>query len=187
MQPVLFAVAGILALIVVTYIVVYNRLTGMRQMTRNGWSDVDVYLKRRADLIPNLVEAVRGYAHHEEDTFTRTIEARNRALTSSSVTGRAQAESVVSSGLGRALILAESYPELKANRSFLDLQRQLGETEKLIASARQYYNACVRDYNTMIEAFPSNLVAGATGFKHADFFEVESASERAVPTVSGLG
>jgi LemA protein len=187
MQSLIISLLAIFAVIIGGYIAIYNRLTKLRQMVRNGWSDVDVYLKRRADLIPNLVEAVRGYAHHEEDTFTRTIEARNQALSASSVSGRAAAEGVVSTGLGRAMILAEGYPDLKASHSFLDLQKQLGETEKLIASARQYYNACVRDFNTMVESFPSSLIAGTRGFKQAEFFEVESSSERASPRISGLG
>jgi LemA protein len=158
----------------------------MRQLTRNAWSDVDVYLKRRAELVPNLVSAVKGYAQHEQATLEQTVQARNQALAAPSLAARADAEQQVASGVTRVMLLAESYPQLKASENFLELQRSLSETEKLIASARQYYNACVRDYNTLIEAFPSSIAAGAFGFKPAEFFELESASERDVPRLEGL-
>ncbi len=182
----IFALIGILLLLVVVFFWSYNKLVGLRNLTRNAWSDVDVYLKRRAELIPNLVASVKGYAAHEQSTLENTIQARNQALSANSITGRAEAEQQVSSGVGKVLMLAEAYPDLKASSNFLELQRSLSETEKLIASARQYYNACVRDYNTLIEAFPTSIAAGSFGFKPADFFEVDSATDRSVPSVAGL-
>lgn len=170
--------------ILVFFVVLYNRLVAMRRLMENGWADVDVYLKRRADLIPNLVNAVKGAASFEQGTLAALSDARSKAI---SVGGnsqdRALAESSVTSGLMRVTAIAEAYPDLKTSANFLDLQKQLSETEKLIASARQYYNACVRDYNVMIESFPSNLVAGAAGMKPKDFFEIDAISERESPTI----
>jgi LemA protein len=173
--------------VVAVAIVAFNRLVGMRQLTRNAWSDVDVYLKRRAELIPNLVSSVQAYAKHEQGTLVATAEART-ALTSAqgSLAQRAEAEHNLGERIGQVLMLAESYPDLKAQDNFLELQRSLSETEKLIASARQYYNACVRDYNTLIEAFPSSILAGVGGFKAAEFFQVDDAWQREAPQVKGV-
>lgn len=176
----------VLLLVVVLGLLVwqYNRLVKMRQLTRNAWSDVDVYLKRRADLIPNLVAAVKGYAGHEQSTLERVLEARSRALASPTpTTARAQAEGSLGSGILQVFALAEGYPELKASETFHSLQDELSETERLIASARQYYNACVRDYNTMLETFPSGFFAALYGFRPMEFFEIETASEREAPSV----
>lgn len=177
---VLIAVAlGILFLSVMQY----NSLVRMRQLTRNAWSDVDVYLKRRADLIPNLVAAVKGYAGHEQNTLEGVIDARNQAAAlHSPTTDKQAAEGQLSTGIVRVFALAESYPDLKASDTFLSLQKELTETERLVASARQYYNACVRDYNTMLETFPSAIFATAGGFKAANFFEVETPLERDAPS-----
>jgi len=183
---VLWLFVGIAALVFLVFFGGYNKLVRMRQLTRNAWSDVDVYLKRRAELIPNLVASVKGYAEHEQTTLEQTVAARNQALGATSVSGRSDAEAQVSTGLSRVLMVAENYPQLKASENFLDLQRSLSETEKLIASARQYYNACVRDYNTLIESFPSNIAAGTFGFRTADFFQLDSAGERDVPKIAGL-
>lgn len=183
----LFVLLGLVLVVVVVLVVQFNRLVAMRQLTRNAWSDVDVYLKRRADLIPNLVSAVQAYATHEQKTLLATTEARTAlAAARDSVARRADAERRFSERIGQVLMLAEAYPDLKAQDSFLDLQRSLSETEKLIASARQYYNACVRDYNTMTETFPSRIAAGLGGFRPAEFFEVEDAWEREVPSVQGV-
>lgn len=176
----------ILAVAAVAFFISFNRLVRMRQLVRNAWSDVDVYLKRRAELIPNLVAAVKGYTQHEQSTLETTIAARDQALGAGSLSTRAEAERQVGGGLSRVMLLAESYPELKASQNFLELQRSLSETEKLIASARQYYNACVRDYNTLIEAFPSNIPAGLFQFKPAEFFELEDVVERDTPRLEGL-
>jgi LemA protein len=183
---VIWVILAIVLIVVGGFFLSYNKLVGLRQLTRNAWSDVDIYLKRRAELVPNLVASVKGYAEHEQNTLERTIEARNQALGASNLPARADAEQQVTSGVSRVLMLAENYPQLKASENFLELQRSLSETEKLIASARQYYNACVRDYNTTIEAFPSSIAANAFAFKPAEFFEVESASERNVPSIQGL-
>lgn len=181
----IWLVAG-LVVVVAAFFAAYNKLVRMRLLVRNSWSDVDVYLKRRSELIPNLVSSVKGYATHEQQTLDRTIQARNSALTAPSLNQRASAEQDVTSGVSQVLMLAEAYPQLRANENFLELQRSLSETEKLIASARQYYNACVRDYNTLIEAFPSSIAAGIFGFKPAEFFEVDSLAERDAPALSGL-
>lgn len=183
----LYLLAGIVVIAIAMLLVGYNKLVGMRQLTRNAWSDVDVYLKRRAELIPNLVSSVQGYAKHEQDTLQKAIDARNRArLATASISGRAAAEQQVSADVGNVLAIAEAYPDLKANNNFLDLQKQLTDTEKLIANARQYYNACVRDYNTLIEAFPSNIAANVMAFKPAEFFQLDDVAEREAPQVQGL-
>lgn len=172
--------------IVIYAIVRFNALVGLRQLTRNAWSDVDVYLKRRADLIPNLVQAVAGYAQHEQSTLTKVIEARNQAQATSSVQARSVAEQEVARQLSQVFVLAEHYPQLAASANFLKLQEDLSETEGLIAKARQYFNAVVRDYNTAIQSFPTNLIAPIGGFHLAEFFELEVANERNVPQVQGL-
>jgi LemA protein len=182
---VLWLILGLLV-VAVAFFAAYNRLVKMRQLTRNAWSDVDVYLKRRADLIPNLVTSVKGYAQHEQTTLEDTIRARDTALQAASIGARADAEQKVAGGVSRVLLLAENYPQLKASDNFLELQRALSDTEKMIASARQYYNACVRDYNILIEAFPTSIAAGMFGFKPAQFFEVDDLSEREAPRLAGL-
>lgn len=166
------------------WIASYNGLVKLRQLLRNSWADVDVYLKRRAELIPNLVTAVKAYASHEETVLSALAEARARATALPGPTlEHAAAETAVATGLVRVMMVAENYPDLKASGNFLELQKELADTERLIASARQYYNAVVRDFNTKIEAFPSSLVAGMMGLKHAEFFETESADERLAPSV----
>lgn len=157
----------------------YNRLVFLRQLTRNAWSDVSVHLNRRADLVPNIVEAVRAYARHEQGALEAVAQARAQALAADSPSKRSEAEKRLGSGLERALVLAESYPELKASANFLQLQAELTETEDAIANARKYYNACVRDYNTAIETFPRNLLAKLGGFRPAEFFEPGTDVEQA--------
>jgi LemA protein len=165
----------------------FNRLVALRNRMRGAWADVDTLLKRRADLIPNLVQAVRGYMDHEEGTLTRVTEARARAASAGTgpenAAARAEAENALTAGLRQLFAVAESYPDLKANQNVLDLQRQLGETENDIASARRYYNAVVRDFNTMRETFPNMLIAGPFGFRPGEFFELADATQREVPKV----
>lgn len=174
----------LLAAGLVAAIVVFNGLVRSRQMVRGAWSDVDVYLKRRADLIPNLVASVQAFAGHEQAVLTAVAEARAHALSVRGGTAdRANAESRVGQAMARVIGLAEAYPELTSSENFRRLQQELSDTEKAIAHSRQYYNACVRDYNTKIESFPSNLVASAAGFKAADFFEIDDASQRLAPSV----
>lgn len=173
------------AVIVFVGILAFNRLVQMRQLTRNAWADVDVFLKRRAQLIPNLVECVRGYASHEQTTLERVMQARGEAAAAGNAIGaRSAAERHVGEGLGRLLVLAEQYPELRAASNFLQLQEELVATEKSIASARQYFNACVRDYNTLVESFPTNVIASIGGFRKAEFFELDDAIEREAPRVT---
>lgn len=174
-------ILAVVAALVVGFVVLYNGVVYMRQLTKNAWSDVDVFLKRRADLIPNLVTAVKAYASHESTLFEAIATARSSALGAGSVHERAEAEGRLVSEMGRALILAERYPELKANEGFLNLQHELSDTETKLAHARQYYNACVRDLNVKIEAFPSSLAAAVAGVKPAEFFEVAEYQEREAP------
>lgn len=180
-QHMLIWVAIVLVVLLVLVVSQYNKLVGLRQLAKNAWSDVDVYLKRRADLIPNLIAAVKGYAGYEQSTLERVVQARSNAQTAPSLPQRAAAESSLALGIGQVFAIAEAYPDLKANQSFLDLQKQLSDSEKGIADARQYYNAVVRDYNTMLQTFPSGVFASLFGFKPMEFFEVESLGEREVP------
>ncbi|MDJ0612146.1 MAG: LemA family protein [Rhizobiaceae bacterium] len=166
-------------------VVVYNGLVKARQMVREAWSGIDVQLKRRADLIPNLIETVKGYASHEKDTLTEVIEMRNRAqaVPSGDIAGRAQAEGMLGMALGKLFALAEDYPDLKANENFGELQETLEELETEIQMSRRYYNGAARDLNIRVESFPSNLVANTFKFEQADYFEIENAADRAVPKV----
>ena len=178
----------ILALVVgvVGYaIVIYNGLVSNRQMVKEGWSGIDVQLKRRTDLIPNLVETVKGYMAHERETLDAVVSARARA-TSAAASGpetRAKAEGELSSALGRLLAVAEAYPDLKANTTFLEFQSALQSVEDEIQMARRYYNGAVRNLNVQVESFPSNLVANAFKFTQAEYFELENEADRAVPQV----
>ena len=177
----------LVALVVIAAIVVmmYNGLVKARQIKEEAWSGIDVQLKRRADLIPNLIETVKGYAAHESGTFEKVVELRNRAqgVPAGDVEGRAAAEGMLSQALGKVFALAEAYPDLKANQNFIELQNSLGELENDIQMARRYYNASARDLNVKVESFPSNLLAGQFGFQKAQFFEITEAADRAVPTV----
>lgn len=164
-------------------IVIYNLLVGKRQMVRNGWADIDVQLKRRANLIPSLVETVKGYAAHERQLFEEVTEKRTRAVQAGDdAKQRGAAESELSRPVGKLMAVAEDYPDLKASDNFRQLQEELSDTETKIEMARRFYNGAVRELNTLIESFPSNLVAGPFGFRQADFFEIET-SDRALPGV----
>ena len=176
------AVIAVIALIVV---LIYNSLVMARQVKEEAWSGIDVQLKRRADLIPNLIETVKGYAAHESGTFEKVVELRNRAqgVPAGDVEGRAAAEGMLSQALGKVFALAEAYPDLKANQNFVELQNSLDGLESEIQMARRYYNGAARDLNVKVESFPSNLVAGQFGFQKAQFFEITEAADRAVPTV----
>ena len=181
----LIVVLVIIAILVAIIVGMYNGLIRARNETKNAWSQIDVQLKRRHDLIPNLVETVKGYAAHERQTLEAVIQARNQAV---SVAGQgpqaqAQAENQLSSTLGRLFALAEAYPQLKANQNFLALQEELTSTENKIGFSRQFYNDSVLRYNNRLQTFPSNIMAGMFGFKQAEFFEVTATAEREVPTV----
>ena len=162
---------------------IYNGLVQLRVRADNSWSDIDVQLKRRHDLIPNLVETVKGYAAHEKGTFENVARSRSAAMSATSAADRAQAEGQLTQALRGLLAVAEAYPELKANTQFQSLQQSLSELEEALQNSRRYYNAVVRDLNTRIQSVPSNLVAGMFHFQPRQFFEIADAGERAVPSV----
>jgi LemA protein len=179
-------VLAILAVVVVAVIGIYNGLVKLKVQADNAWSDIDVQLKRRHDLIPNVVETVKGYAGHERQTLEAVINARSKAV---SVQGagpaeRGQAEGALTSALRGLFALAEAYPQLRATENFSALQNTLAQIEDAVQNARRYYNAVVRDLNTKIQVFPSNIVAGIFGFKNREFFEVPDAGQREAPRVS---
>ena len=169
----LIIVGVIVVLLAVFLIGIYNSLVQLRQRVQNAWSQVDVQLKRRYDLIPNLVNAVKGYAQHEKATFETVTQARNMAMNAGSVKEQIQAENMISGALRSLFAVAEAYPELKANTNFLQLQSELSDTESKIAFARQFYNDTVQKFNTKIELFPNNLVAGMLGFAMVDYFTLQ--------------
>jgi LemA protein len=169
----LWIVLGIVAVLLLALVWIYNRLVTLRTRVDNGWSQIDVQLRRRADLIPNLVQTVKGYAAHERELFERVTEARARSLGATGVADQADAEDQVSAGLRQLLAVVENYPDLKANQNFLALQEELIGTESKIAYARQFYNDQVMRLNTLIQSFPSSSVARAFGFQERPFFEIE--------------
>jgi LemA protein len=174
---------AVVALIAVWAIAAYNRLVSMRNQTFNGWRQIDVQLKRRHDLIPNLVNAVRGAMDFERDTLTAVMEARSKALTATGPADAAQKEGQLSQALGRLLAVAENYPTLKANDNVKMLQEELSGTENKVGFARQFYNDIATSFNTAQQTFPSNLFAAAFGFKPAELFEITTAAERDAPVV----
>ena len=177
-------ILGILVLLVIFLVAMYNGLVRLKIQCDNAWADIDVQLKRRYDLIPNLVETVKGYAAHETDTLEGVISARNRAMTASTPGEKAEAENLLSGALKNLFALAEAYPQLRAIESFTSLQNSLSQIEDTVQNARRYYNAVVRDLNTKIEQFPTNIFANMLGFKERQFFEVTAAAEREAPKVS---
>lgn len=168
--------------IVLYFISIYNGLVRHRNEKDNGWSQIDVQLKRRHDLIPNLVETVKGYAQHERETLDAVIQARNQAVAAQGPAAAGQAEGILGAALGKLFALSEAYPDLKANQNFLALQEELSSTENRIGFARQAYNDAATRYNNAREVFPANLISG--GFARAELFEIQSAEERNVPKVS---
>jgi LemA protein len=181
----LIIILAVVALLVILAIGLYNRLVGLRLRAQNAWSDIDVQLKRRADLVPNLVETVKGYASHERETLDAVVAARTRAVAAAdaSPAERAEAEAGLTAALRGLTVAVEAYPELQASGGFRDLQGQLGGIEEAVQNARRYYNAVVRDLNTAIMTFPSNVLAGPMGFQPREFFEAAPV-EREVPRVS---
>lgn len=175
---------GVLFLIAVFLIGMYNGLVRLKVTCDNAWADIDVQLKRRYDLIPNLVETVKGYAAHEKGTLEAVINARNRAMSATGPADKAQAENMLSGALKSLFALAEAYPQLRAIESFTSLQNSLTQIEDTVQNARRYYNAVVRDLNTKIQQFPSNIFANMFGFKPREFFEVSAPAEREAPKVS---
>jgi LemA protein len=181
--PATWIVVGVLAAALVAGVVLYNQLVAMAVRVDNAWSDIDVQLKRRHDLIPNVVEAVKGYAGYEKETLHAVIAARSRAIGAQGAKDAAAAENALSGTLKSLFALAENYPQLKASEQFSHLQTQLASIEDALQGARRYYNATVRELNTSVRMFPWNLLAGAAGTRPREFFEVASDAERAVPSV----
>ena len=168
----------IIAILAVGIIGIYNSLITLKNKVDEGWADIDTQLKRRYDLIPNMVEAVKGYAKHEKSTFENVTKARNMAMTATTPEEKAKAENMLTSTLKSLFAVAENYPELKANENFLNLQNTLKEIEEHIQLSRRYYNATVKDFNTKIELFPNNIIAGPFGFKKRQYFEITNEKER---------
>ena len=179
-------IIGVIVILLIFLAATYNSLVRLRNQVKNAWAQIDVQLKRRHDLIPNLVETVRGYMTHERETLESVTNARNLAqkAVGSGVGAQSKAEGDLSSALSRLLAVVENYPDLKANQNFLALQEELTSTENKISFSRQFYNDSVLGYNNKTQMFPSNIVAGMTGFKAGEFFEVEVAAEREAPKVS---
>lgn len=181
----MYIILAVVVIVALYVIFIYNGLVRSRQMAEEAWSGIDVQLKRRADLIPNLIETVKGYAAHEKTTLEEVVELRNKAqaVPAGDVAGRAQAEGLLGQALGRVMALAEAYPDLKANQNFSELQASLETMESEIQMARRYYNGAARDLNVKVESFPSNLVAGQFGFSKREYFEIANEADRTVPTV----
>ena len=181
-----YVVIGVVAVLVVFFFALYNSLVGLRNQVKNSWSQIDVQLKRRHDLIPNLIETAKGYMKHERETLEAVTKARTSAVEAGGhgVGKQAKAEGELSGILTRFFAVAENYPDLKANQNFLALHEELTTTENKISFARQFYNDGVMNLNNKVQMFPSNLVAGITGFKAGEFFELEAPAEREVPKVS---
>ncbi|MBX4865498.1 LemA family protein [Rhizobium bangladeshense] len=181
----MYVILAIIAVIALYIVFIYNGLVRSRQIAEEAWSGIDVQLKRRADLIPNLIETVKGYAAHEKSTLEEVVSLRNKAqaVPSGDVAGRAQVEGLLGQALGRVIALAEAYPDLKANENFAELQDSLETMEGELQMARRYYNGAARDLNVKVESFPSNLVAGQFGFAKREYFEITNEADRAVPSV----
>ena len=178
-------ILGIVVVVIGYGIMAYNNLVRQRQLTQEGWSGIDVQLKRRTDLIPNLMEAVKGYMGHERETLEAVTNARAAAQAAQNGTPeqRAQAEGILSGALGRLFAVAEAYPDLKASQNFLQFQGELSNTENEIQLSRRYYNGTARDLNTAVESFPSNVIANSFKFEKVQYFEMENPADRAVPQV----
>lgn len=177
--PIVFVV-----LLIVWAVAAYNGLVGLRNKVKNAWAQIDVQLKRRHDLIPNLVETVKGFAGHEKDTLQNVVQARANAVSAQGVGSQSAAEGELSNALGRLMMVVEQYPDLKANQNFLALQEELTSTENKIGFARQFYNDSVMTFNTKVQTVPTNLIAGMFRFGEEEFFELESRAEGEAPKVS---
>lgn len=178
MSTLLYIILAILILLVLWIIFTYNRLITLRNRAKEAWSDIDVQLKRRYDLIPNLVETVKGYAAHERELFENVTEARSRAMGAKTMKERSEAENTLSATLKTLFAVSENYPQLRASENFLELQRELRDTEDKVQAARRFYNGNVRDINIKIESFPANIVAGLFKFDKMEFFEIEEPAAR---------
>jgi LemA protein len=175
----LYIVLGIVVLLGLWAIFSYNHFVTLMQRTKEAWADIDVQLKRRYDLIPNLVETVKGYATHEREAFENVTRARSAAMGATTPAQKGEAENMLSGALKSLFAVAEAYPDLKANQNFLELQRELSDTENKIQSARRFYNGNVRDFSTSLQSFPGNVIAGLFGFKAMEYFQLDAADAAA--------
>ena len=180
---ILIIIVAIIVIIALWFIFTYNGLIRLRNRTSEAWSDIDVQLKRRYNLIPNLIETVKGYAAHEKETFQNVTEARTKAMAAKTPEEHAQAENMLTSTLKTLFAVAENYPQLRASENFMKLQEELSDTENKIQAARRFYNGNVRDFNTKLQVFPTNLIGKMLGFKAYEFFEIEEEAEKEVPKV----
>ena len=178
----LIIIIGLIVVAGLFVMVLYNRLVGMRNKVRNAWSQIDVQMKRRFDLIPNLIETVKGYAAHEKGTFDMVTQARTKFMSLTVPEDKIKANTELTNALGKLFAVAEAYPDLKANQNFLELQTELSDTEDKISFARQFYNDVVMDFNNGVQMFPSSLIAGMFNFKAEPFFQIDE-SEKAAPQV----
>lgn len=178
MENILWIILGIIVIIIFWIILAYNSLITLKNRVKEAWSDIDVQLKRRYNLIPNLVETVKGYASHEKELFEKVTQARATAMRAQGVTEKAEAENMLTNTLKSLFAVAENYPTLRASENFAKLQDELSDTENKIQSARRFYNGNVRDFNTKIQVFPNNLIASSFKFKTENFFELENEEER---------
>jgi len=182
----LWVILIVAAAVAIYAIIIFNSLVRTRQMANEAWSGIDVQLKRRSDLVPNLVDAVKGYAGHERSVLEEVTKLRGaaRALPDNDVASRAQAETALTLALSKLVALAENYPDLKASQNFLELQQQLSQLETELQMARRYYNGTVRNQNVLVQSFPSNVIASLFGFSQRQYFEISNDAERATPTVN---
>lgn len=179
----MYLILAIVAVLIITIILIYNSLVRANNQTQEAWSSIEVQLKRRHDLIPNVIETVKGYQTHEANVMQTVTQLRQQAMQVNSITDKAQAEQALGLNLNKLIAVSENYPDLKANTNFLELQKQLSDLEEQIQLSRRYYNGCVRDYNTKIQSFPTNLFANLFHFVKRDFFEAD-ANETTLPTVN---
>ncbi|MBI4837022.1 MAG: LemA family protein [Candidatus Portnoybacteria bacterium] len=184
MLTVFLVIIGVIAIMVVYIIYVFNRLVIFRNRVKEAWSDIDVQLKRRYDLIPNLIETVKGYAAHEKEVFEKVTEARAKAISANGVAQKAETENQLADALKTLFAVSENYPQLRASENFLKLQEELSDTENKIQASWRFYNANVMAFNTKQEVFPINLMVTPFGFQKAEFFEIEESAEREAPKVN---
>ncbi len=184
MSPVLIAVLAVVAVVLLWAMAAYNRFVRLRVRAEESWRDIDTQLKRRWDLIPNVVEAVKGYATHEREVFERVTQARAQGQAATTPKEQDAAEAQLRGAMMNLFAVAEAYPQLKANENFLQLQNSLGELEDSIQKSRRYYNAVVRDFNTALQVFPGSIIAGLFGFKPREFFTLEDQAQREAPKVA---
>lgn len=181
MQTTLLIIFGVILITIFTISVIYNSLISLKNRVDEAWSDIDIQLKRRYDLIPNLIKTVKEYASHEEETFKKVVQARNMAMSAElkeDTKQLAKAENMLSSTLKSIFALSENYPDLKANQNFLELQKELSDTENKIQASRRFYNGNVKDFNTKIQMFPINIIANKLNFENRDYFEIKDEKER---------